>query len=133
GLVGKGRRAVGPAQAVAGNPVVGKCDRGIGRSVIHFVHARGTDRQRPRGDVRRRAGGGIGRVVGRVCTADRDAADTHGLGRTDVLVGETGAGVGGAQGVARQAIVREGDCRVGVAIIHLVRTVGAHAQRTRGD
>src|SRR5439155_25077425 len=73
GLVGKGRRAVGPAQAVAGNPVVGKCDRGIGRSVIHFVHAGGTDRERPRGDVRRGAGGGVGRVVGGIHAADGDA------------------------------------------------------------
>src|SRR5439155_4330472 len=99
-----------------------------GRAVIDLVHAGGADRQRPRGDVRRRAGGGVGRVVGRIGATEGDAADTHGLGSADVFVGETGGRVARAQGVAAQAIVREGRCRGSVAVIHLVHTGGADHQ-----
>src|SRR5207247_2797040 len=94
--VRKGRCAVGPAQTVARDPIVGGRDGGGGRGVIDLVHARGADRQRPHRDVRRRAGGGVGRVVGRIGACHGDAGHAHGLGRAHVLVGETGRGVAGA-------------------------------------
>src|SRR5207249_598777 len=102
--VRKGRCAVGPAQTVARDPIVGGRDGGGGRGVIVLVHARGADHHWARGDVRRRAGGGVGCVVRRVRAADGDAADAHGLGRAHVLVPKTRTGVAGAEVVARDAI-----------------------------
>src|SRR5439155_16356466 len=99
-LVGKTGVAVAGAQAVADHAIIREGHRCVGVAVIDFVHAGGADDQRPRGDVRRGAGCGVGGVVGRIGAGHRDAADAHVLGRADVLIGKTGAAVAGAQTVA---------------------------------
>src|SRR6185295_14802661 len=85
-LVGKARARVAGAQAVTRQPIIRKCHGCVGRAVVHSVHARGAHHQRARGDVRRGAGSGIGRVVGRIGSSHGNAANAHGFGRTHVLV-----------------------------------------------
>src|SRR6185503_16742162 len=84
-------------------------------------------------DVGRGAGGRIGRVVGCIGAADRDAADADDFGRADVLVGETRAGVAGGQDIAGQAVIRKSDGGTGRSIIGLVHARSADRQRTRRD
>src|SRR5439155_14356431 len=104
-----------------------------GVPLINLVHARGADGQWARRDVRRGAGGGVGRVVGSIGAADRNAAHTHSLGRADVLVRETRAGVGGGEAVTGHPIVREGHRRVGGSVVNLVHARGTDHQRAPGD
>src|SRR5207247_8281235 len=86
-----------------------------------------------RSDVRGGRGRAVGGVVGRVSSADGDAADRHALGRARVFIGKTGAAVAGAQAVARHAIIRECHRRVGRAVIDFVHAGGADHQRAGGD
>src|SRR5206468_9805872 len=74
-FVGKTRTRVAAAQRVARDPIIHQGHRGVGGPVINPVRTRGADHQRARGDVRRRAGGGVGRVVGCVRAADGDGTD----------------------------------------------------------
>src|SRR6185369_14072800 len=107
--VGETGAGVAGREAVAGHAVIGQGDGGGRRAIIELVHACGAHDQRPRGDVGGRAGGGIGGVVGDIGAAEGDAADGDGLGRADVLVGETGAGVAGGEAVACHAVIRKSD------------------------
>src|SRR5262249_39738462 len=71
--------------------------------------------------------------VARVGAADADAADRHRLAGPRVLVGEGGRGVGLAEVVARDAVVREADRGAGAAVVDLADARGADGQRPRGD
>src|SRR5262249_51141946 len=94
-----GQRA---AQGAGGN-------RGRGRAIIDLVVGADQSGHGSGSDVGGGASGGIGRVITRIDAADRDATDADGLGRADILVGETGAGVAGGQAVAAYTIIRESD------------------------
>src|SRR6185436_8124247 len=83
--------------------------------------------------IGRRAGGGIGRVVGRIGAADADVADGDGLVGADGFVGETGAGVVGREAVAGHPVVGKSHVCVGVTIIDLVDSGGRYAQRFGRD
>src|SRR5439155_19842361 len=121
------------AQAVARHAIVREGgDRGCS-PVVNLVDPGGADYQRPGGDVGRRAGRGVDRVVGRVGAGHRDAADAHALGGARVFVGETGAAVAGAQTVARHAIIRKSHRRGGGAVINFVHARGADDQGFGGD
>src|SRR4029453_16497736 len=133
GFVGKTGAGVAGGEAVATDSIIGQGDGGGGGAVIDFVDARGADAQGAGGDVGGGAGGGVGGVVGRIGAADRDAADADSLGRADVLVGETGAGVAGGETVATEAVVRKGDGGSGEAIIGLIHASGADVEGTGGD
>src|SRR6185503_1864994 len=80
-----------------------------------------------------RARRGIGRVVGCVDAAHRDAAHADGLADARVLVGEAGAGVVGAQRVAGDPVVRESHRGRAGAVVNLAHACGAHGESARGD
>src|SRR5262249_29695938 len=72
-------------------------------------------------------------VITGIGATDGDAADRDSLGRADVLVGETGAGVAGSQDIASHPIVRESDrgsCR---AVIDFTDAGSRYVQRTDRD
>ena len=127
--VGETGAGVAGGEAVTGQAVIRQGDRGAGRAVINLVHPCAVT-------LKERAVMSavvlavvLAGVVGRVGAAERDAADGDGLGRADVLVGETGGGVAGGEAVAGEAIVGEGDRGAGGAIINLVAPGGRYAQR----
>src|SRR5439155_23064577 len=132
-LVREARAGAAGAQCVARHAIVREGHDGGCSPVINLVRASGADHQRPGGDVGRRAGRGVDRVVGRVGAGHRDAADAHALGGARVFVGETGAAVAGAQTVASDAIIRKSHRPVGSAVINFVHAGGADHQRPRGD
>src|SRR5262249_58329540 len=101
---------------------------GSGGAVIGLVDPGGSYRQGTRGDIGSGGGRSVGRVVGRVGAAEGDAADTNGLGRADVLIGEAGGGIAGRESVAAEAIIRKGDRGASSAIISLISTGGTDAQ-----
>src|SRR6185436_12664085 len=84
-------------------------------------------------DVGGGGGGVIGRVIGCIGAAKGDTADTDRVGGADVLVGETGAGVGSGEAVTGQAVIRENHRGAGAAIIDLVDPGGRDAQGTGAD
>ena len=134
-LAGKARRAAAQADRVAAqDSAEGAGGDGRGRgAVVNFVVRRYAARNRRRRDIRRRAGGGVDGVIGRIDAADGDAAHAHGLGRAHILVGEARAAVAPAQDVARYPIIGQRHRRAGRAIVHFVRGCSGHRQGTRGD
>src|SRR5262249_22711531 len=130
---GKAGTGVAGGETVTGEPVVGKSDGGAGGAVIDLVGAGGGDGQGAGGDVRHRAGRGIGRVVGGIGAGDRDTADSYRLGGAEVLIGESGGGVGGREAVAGQAVIREGYRGASGAVVSLIDTGGADQQRPGSD
>src|SRR5439155_2463522 len=132
-LVGKTRAAIAGAQGVTRQAIIQEGHGRAGGAVIDLAHAVRADRQRRRSGVRRGRGRGVGGVVGRIRACHRNAADAHALGCARVFVGETGAAVAGAQGVARHTIIRQRHRRVGVAVIHFIRAGGGDRERARGD
>ena len=76
---------------------------------------------------------GVGVVVTRVGTGDRNAIHADRLAVADILVGEARRGITGRQYVASQAIVRERHGRVGRSVVNLVYAGGADGQGGPGD
>src|SRR5207249_2795372 len=107
GGIGESGAGVAGGQAISRQAVIRQSDGGGSRAVINFVDPRGADHQRSSCNISGGAGGRVGGVVGRIGAAESDAADADGLGRADVLVGETGGGVGAREAVAGQTIISE--------------------------
>src|SRR5262249_41210941 len=102
-LIGKAGFSVTRREAITTDPVVGQCDDGIGGGVIDLVLTRSADAQGPQSDIRRCAGGGIGRVIGGIGAAERDAADSDGVCGADILIGKAGLSITCAEGGTPEA------------------------------
>src|SRR5207244_5591940 len=113
GLVREARGRVGVGDVVPRRVVIGGGDGRVGGGVVDLGDARRAHRERAGGDVGGGRGGRVGRVVGRVGAADRDARHRHRLGGAHALVREAGGGRGVGHVVAGHPVVREGHGRVG--------------------
>src|SRR5260370_6656388 len=109
-VIGEGGRVAGVAEVVAAEDAIEGPggEGGGGGAVIDLVADADLGRQCGRGDIGAGAGGSVGGVITRIAAADSDTADTDALGRANVLIGETGAGIGLGQAVAADPIIRKG-------------------------
>src|SRR5579871_3148854 len=132
-LVGETRARIAARENIAGNAVVGERHRRRRAAVVHFVDARGRNRQRFAGDVGRGARRGVRRIVRGVRTGNRDAAHRNRLAGGYRFIGETRARVAARENVAGNAIVGESHRRRRAAVVHLVDARGRNHQRFRRD
>src|SRR5262249_30324195 len=93
--VGEAGAGVAGGETVAGHPIICERDVGAGGAVINLIHPSSRNAQGASRNVGGGAGGRVGGVVGRISAAESDAADGDGFSRADILVSETGGGVGG--------------------------------------
>src|SRR5262249_55895 len=104
-----------------------------GRAVVNFIVCGDTACDCGGGDVGGSIGRGIERVIAGIGATQGDAADRDGLGRANVLVGKTGAGVAGGQAVTAQPVVGKSDRGAGGAVVDLVGAGGGYVQRASSD
>src|SRR6185437_5885939 len=123
-FVGEAGRGVGQREHVTRDAIVGQRDRRGRGGVIDLVLARGRHGQGAGRDIRRRAGGGVGRVVAGIGAAQTDATHAHRLARAHVLIREGRAGVVGGEDIARDPVVRKGHRRGRGAVVDLVLARG---------
>src|SRR5205823_8542902 len=112
-LVREAGAAVAGAEDIAADPVIAQGDAGAGAAVIDLVDPAGADRQGTGREVRRGAGRAVDAVVAGVAATDRDAADADRLAAAHVLVVERGRAVAGAEDIAADPVVAQGDAGAG--------------------
>src|SRR5207248_3170610 len=117
-------RAVAGTEVIARHAVVAQGDAGAGAAVIDLVDPAGADGQGAGREVGRGAGRVVDAVVAGVAATDRDAADADCLAAAHGLVRERRCRVAGAEDIAADPVVAQGDAGAGAAVVDLVDPAG---------